>query len=160
LQKEIENVTLNGLKNTFALCRQLGVPVIPVTYILFNGGEKTSVEKATGIDAIRVQDGIDIDQVMNTINPWLDTNDMVMLEMGSSPDTSVNLGPVAREVYERTQVRPIVTGGVSSPELMGEITKHIPSPVVFGSVGERTPPEEFGELYRNFRASHPSCQER
>lgn len=138
--------------------RQLDVPIFPITYILFNGGKMTSVEKATGIDAIRVQDGIDIDQVMNTINPWLDINDLVMLEMGSGPDTSVNLGLVAKEVRKITQVRPIVTGGVSSPELMGEITQHIHSPVVFGSVAERTPPEEFEELYRNFRASHPSCQ--
>lgn len=138
--------------------RQLGVPVIPVTYILFNGGKKTSVERATRIDAINVQDGIDIEPVMNTLDPWLNPFDLVMLEMGSGPDTHVNLGSVAREVYKRTQVRPIVTGGVSTPELMREITKYIPSPVVFGSVAERTPPNQFEELYRNFREVHPSCR--
>jgi heptaprenylglyceryl phosphate synthase len=140
--------------------RQLDVPVIPVTYVLFNGGEKTSVEKVTGIDAIRVQDGIGVNEVMNTLDPWLQPNDLVMLEMGSGPDTSVNLGPVAREVYERTLVRPIVTGGISSPQLMGEVTKHIHSPVVFGSVAERTPPHLFEDLYKSFRDTHPSCKER
>lgn len=140
--------------------RRLGVPVIPVTYILFNGGKKTSVEKATGIDAIKVQNGVNMELVMNTISPWLHENDLVMLEMGSGPGTFVNLGPVAREVYERTQVRPIVTGGVSLPEHIAKITEHIHSPVVFGSVAERTPPSLFKELYRNFRAVHPSCCER
>lgn len=139
--------------------RRLGIPVIPVTYILFNGGERTSVEKATGIDAIRVQNGVNIEVVMNAINPWLDINDLVMLEMGSSPDTSVNLGPVAREVYKKTQVRPIVTGGVDSTKLIAAITNHIDSPVVFGSVAERTPPHLFEELYRDFREIHPSCHE-
>ena len=140
--------------------RQLGVPIIPVTYILFNGGEKTSVEKATGIDAIKVQDGVDLNLVMNTLDPWLNPNDLVMLEMGSGPDTSVNLGSVAKNVYEKTRIRPIVTGGISSPKLMAEITRHIHSPVVFGSVAERTPPHLFGNLYRSFREFHPSCQER
>lgn len=139
--------------------RQLGVPILPVTYILFNGGKRTSVEEITSIDAIGVQNGVDMELVMSTINPWLEMNDLVMLEMGSGPETSVNLGPVAREVYGRTQVRPIVTGGVSSPELMAEITKYIHSPVVFGSVAERTPPPLFEKLYRNFREVHPSCHE-
>lgn len=140
--------------------RRLGIPIIPVTYILFNGGKKTSVEKATGIDAIKVQGGIDIELVTKTLAPWLNPNDLVMLEMGSNPDTSVNLGPVARKVYEKTQVHPIVTGGVSSPKLIEEITRHTRSPVVFGSVAERTPPDSFEKLYRDFRESHPSCQER
>lgn len=140
--------------------RELSVPVIPVTYILFNGGAKTSVEKATGIDAIKLQDGVDLDQVMNILSPWLNPNDLVMLEMGSGPDTSVNLGSVARQVYEVTNVHPIVTGGIKSPQLMREVTDHIETPVVFGTVAEQTPPQLFGNLYKNFRESHPSCRER
>jgi hypothetical protein len=31
----------------------------------------------------------------------------------------VNLGLVAKEVYEKNGVRPIVTGGISTPEHMG-----------------------------------------
>jgi heptaprenylglyceryl phosphate synthase len=135
--------------------RQLDIPLIPVTYILFNGGKKTSVEKATGVDAINVQNGADVGGIMKSISPWLDKGDLVMLEMGSGPDISVNLGPVAREVYEVTKVRPIVTGGINSPDIMREVTKYLETPVVFGSVGEQTSIDEFENLYEGFRVAHP-----
>jgi heptaprenylglyceryl phosphate synthase len=137
---------------------QFGVPVIPVTYLLYNGGRQTTVEEQTGIKAIDVTDGVDVEQIMGTIAPWLSFNDLVMLEMGSSPETSANLGPVAKEVYAITGVRPIVTGGVSSPELMAQITKHGPFPVVFGSVAEQTRSDKFEDLYMRFRQAHPSCR--
>ncbi len=140
--------------------RQLGVPVIPVTYVLFNCGKPTSVEIATGIDAINVQNGVDVERNMKTIRPWLKHGGLVMLEAGSRPETSVNLGPVAEEVYKQTQVLPIVTGGIKSVELIRLITRNYPFPVVFGSVAEQTPPDYFGMLYREFMESHPLCRNR
>lgn len=137
---------------------QLNIPIIPVTYILFNAGKKTSVEKATEIHALEVKERVNTELIMNTIEPWLNKDELVMLEMGSDPDKPVNLGPVATEVYKKTQVRPIITGGVSTPEHIKEITKHTPSPVVFGSVAENTPPYLFENLYKKLRNAHPSCQ--
>jgi heptaprenylglyceryl phosphate synthase len=139
--------------------RRLGIPIIPATYIIFNGGRKTTVETITGVNGINVQGGIDTELVMDTITPWLSPHDLVILELGSGPDASVNLGPVAKEVYEKTQVHPIVTGGVNSPELIREIAKHIHTPVGFGTVAENTPPGSFRDLYEGLRRAHPSCHE-
>ncbi len=137
--------------------QSLGVPVIPMPYILFNAGKPTTVERTTGIQGINVQDGVDTTAVMNEIAPWLGSNDLVMLEVGSAPERSVNLGGVAKEVYGITGVHPIVTGGVASPDIMRAITQEFVTPVVVGSTFERTPPEEFGKLYQAFRNAHPSC---
>lgn len=137
--------------------RTLGVPIIPVTYLIFNAGKKTSVEKVTGIEGINVESGVNSGQIMEIISPWLKESDLVMLEAGSGPSKFVNLGPVAREVYEVMNITPIVTGGISSPEQMQEILQYIKCPIVFGSVGENTPPSEFGNLYQSFRNAHPSC---
>lgn len=142
-----------------ARSRRFGLPIIPITYILFNGGEPTSVEKVTEIEAINVRDGVDVAGVMKTIAPWLKPKDVVMLEMGSGPDKSVNLGPVAKEVYGITGVRPIVTGGIDNEELIKDITKHGHFPTVVGSKAEQTPPHLFEKLYLGLREAHPSTRE-
>jgi len=140
--------------------KKLDVPVFPVTYILLNGGKATSVEEQTKINAIKVHEGLSVEKVMEEIKPWISEEELVMLEMGSSPETSVNLGPLAKEVDKITHVRPIVTGGISSPKLMREVTQHIHSPTVFGTIAENTPPERFEKLYMEFRNAHPSTRGR
>ncbi|MFC1600689.1 hypothetical protein ACFL25_01265 [Patescibacteria group bacterium] len=139
---------------------ELGVPVIPVTYILFNGGRPTTVEKQTGIRAIDVKDGVNVNGVMRTIKPWLSPGDLGMIELGSSPETSVDLSGVAEEVFEITKVPWIVTGGVNSVEHIRRVTRNRPFPVVFGSVAEKTPPDYFGMLCGEFIESHPLTQAR
>ena len=138
--------------------KERNVPVFPVIYFLFKGGEMTSVEKVTKIDAIDVRDGVHVDQVMGMIGPWLEKNDLVMLENGSG-SRFANLGGVAKEVSELTGIRSIVTGGNSDPKNVRDITSIATVPTVSGSIFERTPPDKFGDLYQQFRDAHPSCRE-
>lgn len=140
--------------------KELDMPILPTTYILFNGGKPTSVEKVTGIEAIDVKNGVNAKEIMQIITPWLNPGDFGILEMGSRPETSVDLSEVAEKVMGITGVPWIVTGGVNSVKLIGRITRNHPFPIGFGSVVEQTPPYLCPMLFREFMEAHPSNQTR
>jgi heptaprenylglyceryl phosphate synthase len=136
-------------------CQAIDVPIVPIQYLLFHAGVPTSVEKATKISAINVRDGIDLPAIIETVRPWCTPNQLVFLELGSAPDRSINLGPIAHEIHRMTNVIPIVSGGINKPEHVREITKTLPYPVGFGSLAEKTPVDQFEDVYRAFLAAHP-----
>lgn len=133
----------------------LGVPLVPVKYILFSAGEPTSVEKATRINGIKVGPEMNVDAIMQTLEPWCHPGDQVFLELGSAPDSSVNLAPIAERVFALTGVIPIISGGIAGPDNVRVVTQDHPYPVGFGSLAEKTPADSFAAVYRSLREAHP-----
>lgn len=136
-------------------CQKYGIPLVPVTYLLFSAGGPTSVEKVTGISGINVRGGVNVSQIMDVVAPWCNLGDLVFLELGSAPCQSISLAPIAYEVYEITRTLPIISGGINKPEHVQQITSVLPCPVGFGSLAENTPPERFDATYQGLLSAHP-----
>lgn len=134
---------------------ELQLPLIPITYLIFNSGTPTSVEKATGINGLQVTDEESFQRALSYCLKDRKAGEQVFLELGSGPDTWVDLSPIAHAIYKVTGVLPIISGGVNSPEKVSILTRELPYPLGFGSLAEQTRPQDFEEIYKSLRKAHP-----
>jgi heptaprenylglyceryl phosphate synthase len=135
--------------------RKFNVPLIPVTYIIFSAGRTTSVERATGIKGLAVDNSVSFQQAREYALRKCNPGKLVFLELGSNPVSWVNLSPIAEAIYEATGIVPIISGGINSPEKVATLTRNGTFPIGFGSLAENTLPENFKNVYSALRKAHP-----
>ncbi|KKR06474.1 MAG: hypothetical protein UT34_C0001G0515 [candidate division WS6 bacterium GW2011_GWF2_39_15] len=132
--------------------KKLGISVIPTTYILFGGGRQSSVVEQTKISPIRVSPGYEIDEVWKEASSYIEKG-LVFLE-GGSGSAFANLGPIAQLTYKKTGILPIVSGGISLPNHVSEITSYGKFPLGLGSLIERTDVDNVQHVYQEMINSY------
>ena len=116
-----------------------GIEVIPMGYILIDGGRVSSVERASHTSPLHPSD---IDAIVDTaIAAQLMGKRLVYLEAGSGALSPVPQ-QVVQEVRHRLQIPLIVGGGIGTPEQMQQIFDAGADMVVIGNHFENHP-EQF-----------------
>ncbi|MBI2356691.1 hypothetical protein HYV12_01380 [Candidatus Dojkabacteria bacterium] len=128
------------------------IPAISTTYILLGTGKPTSVVEQTKINPTEIHNGFDIENVSQRITKLINKG-LVFLESGSGSEF-VNTGPIAQFVREKTGILPIVSGGISLPSHISQITNYGAFPLGLGSLLERTEPELVREVYMRMKLGY------
>lgn len=120
------------------------IEVIPMGYILIDGGMKSSVEIVSNSTPIPQNE---VDRIVSTaVAGQLLGKQLIYLEAGSGAKTSISID-IIRAVREHLQVPLIVGGGICTPEAMLRVFDAGADVVVIGNHFEQHP-EEMGNFVR------------
>ena len=130
---------------------QSGIEVIPMGYLLIDGGRKSSVEIATNAQSLPQTDISSI--VQTAVAGQLLGKQLIYLEAGSGAKTPVS-SDIIRAVRKQLQIPLIVGGGITTPEAMMQAYEAGADIVVIGNHFELHP-TELPEFIRIKQAKYP-----